>query len=189
MVSKYEADFNQNDTDTVGVEGVFGRPLSRGWNFELTTGVSRSDFTYLDTQRQLVDNADTSFTYGVRFRQRTDRNTINIDVSKETNPNSGGFLYLRDEIRVYIRRSMSERLTGGIGLRAYNSETLDDLAQSDERDYVRLELDMEWALTQRLFLSGGYAFTAQEFAETGALIEGSSNSIYVGFTYRGRSRE
>ena len=165
--SRYEADFNENETDTVGVEGIFRRPLVRGaWSFELTTGVSRSDFTYLNSQDQLVDNADTSFTYGVRFRQRTDRNSINIDVLRQTNPNAGGYLYLRDEIRVYMRRSMTERLTGGIGLRAYSSETLDDFAQSDERDYARLELQMEWAIAPRVFLSGGYAFTSQEVRGT-----------------------
>jgi hypothetical protein len=187
VVQRYEADFNQNETDTVGVEGVFRRPLSRrGWSFELTTGVSRSDFTFLSGD-QLFENADTSFTYGVRFRNRTDRNTVNIDALRETNPNAGGYLFLRDEIRVYMRRSMSERLTGAIGLRAYTTETLDDFVQSDERDYARLELEMEWAIAQRVFLNGGYTFTSQEFADV-VPIKASSNSIYLGLTYRGLSR-
>jgi hypothetical protein len=185
VVQQYEADYNQNKTDTVGVEGRFSRPLARGaWSFELNTGVSRSDFTYLNSQDQLVDNADTSFTYGLRFRNRTDRNSFNIDVLRQTNPNAGGYLYLRDEIRVYMRRAMSERLTGGIGLRAYSSETLDDFAQSDERDYARLELEMEWAIAPRVFLSGGYAFTSQEFADVTA-VKAESNSIFLGITYRG----
>jgi hypothetical protein len=185
VVQRYEADYNQNETDTVGVEGNFRRSLSRGgWSFELTTGVSRSDFSYLNSQNQLVDNADTSFTYGVRFRNRTDRNTFNIDALRETNPNAGGYLFLRDEIRVYMRRAMSERLTGGIGLRAYSSETLDDFAQSDKRDYARLELEMEWAIAPRVFLTGGYAFTSQEFADVTA-VKASSNSIFLGITYRG----
>ncbi len=151
--------------------------------------MSRSDFTFLE-QGQRVDNADTSFTYGLRFRQRTERNTINIDVLKETNPNAAGFLYMRDEIRVYTRRSMTERLSGGIGLRAYSTRTLDDFAQDDQRDYTRLELQLEWALEERLFLAGGYAFTSQKFlSETESPVDASSNAIFLGLTYRGLSRQ
>jgi hypothetical protein len=188
VISNYQADYIQNQTDTVGVEGRFSRPLERGWRFDLTTGVSRSDFTFLDGRGVLVANADTSFTYSVRLRQRTELNTINIDLSRETNPNSGGYLFLRDEIRAYVRRSMSERLTGGIGVRAYHTRTVDDFAEDDERDYARLELEMEWAFTQRLFLAGGYAFTTQEFQSEGPF-DASSNAVYLGVTYRGLSRE
>lgn len=186
LASSYEADLNQNYTDTFGVEGDFRRPLGRDWTFILSAGVSRSDYTFLNSQGMLVDNADTSLTYGLGFRQRTTRNTINIDARRATNPNSGGFLTLRDELRVYFRRALTERLSGRVALRGYHTQTLDDVVQDDDRDYFRLEFDMEWALTPRLFIIGGYSFTTQEFA-TQSAEDASSNTVFVGFNYRGLS--
>ena len=162
--SEYDADLNENETKTFGVEGTFERALIRDWSFNLQAGVSRSDYSFLNDQLQPVDNADTSFTYQLGFRQRTERNTINIDLSQETTPNSSGFLTLRDELHVYVSRAMTRRLHGEVGLRGYASKTLDDVIDNDERDYWRMDLGMEWAMTEQLFLNGGYAFTKQQFA-------------------------
>ena len=151
--------------------------------------MSRSDYSFLERAGlEPVDNADTSFTYNLGFRQRTERNTINIDVARDTSPNSGSFVSVRDEFLVYVGRAMSERLFAGIALRASHTRTLGDVVEDDERDYVRLELEIEWALAERLFLFGGYNFTAQEFQSQPAT-DANSNSIYLGVAYRGRSRE
>ncbi len=60
----------------------------------------------------MMDNADTNFTFEVGLRQRTERNTVNIDLSHETIPNSNGFLTLRDELHVYLIRSFHAAPTG-----------------------------------------------------------------------------
>lgn len=188
IFEEYEAEFNQNKTETVGVEGNFIRPLGRGWTFNLAAGVSRSDYSFVNSEDQVIDNADTSFTYGLGFRQRTERNTMNFDLLRQTNPNSTGFLTLRDEIRIYVRRALTERLSGGLALRNYRTETLDDVVSNDQRDYTRVELDLEWALTPRLFLTGGVNLTSQEFQSAGRE-DATSNAVFVGFNYRGLSRQ
>jgi hypothetical protein len=40
-------------------------------------------------------------------------------------------------------------------------------------------------MTDRLFINGGYAFTSQQFSGADA----SSNNIFVGIAYRGRSSQ
>ena len=175
--SEYVADLNDNETTTFGVEGTFERALIRDWSFYLQAGVSRSDYSFLNEQLQPVDNADTSFTYNLGFRQRTERNTINIDLGQDTSPNSSGFLTLRDELHIYVSRAMTQRLRGEIGLRGYASETLDDVIANDERDYWRMDLGMEWAISEQMFLNGGFAFTKQQFAEEST--DASSNLVYA----------
>ena len=183
LASEYESDFNQNLTKTVGVEGTFERSLTRNWSFNLAAGVSRSDYSFVNNSDQLVENADTSFTYLIGLRQRSELNTINIDLSRETSPNSSGFLTLRDQLRVYLSRAMTERLTGDIGVRGYITSTLDDVVADDDRDYVRVDMSLEWAMTTQLFLNGGYSFTRQKLTEDGS--NASSNQIYVGIAFRG----
>ena len=187
IAGEYSADLNENVTDTFGVKGTFERTLSRDWNFNLEAGVSRSEYSFLNEQFEPVQNADTSFTYLIGFRQRTERNTINIDLSRETDPNSGGFLTLRDELHIYVSRAMTERLRGEVGLRGYASKTLDDVIENDERDYVRLDLGIEWAINQQLYLNAGYAFTKQQFQSEAT--DASSNLFYVGLVYRGRANQ
>jgi hypothetical protein len=183
---EYSADFNQNNTRTFGVLGAFSRPLSRNWTFGLTAGVSRSDYTFVDEQGQVVVNADTYFTPGLSFRQRPERNTINIDVSQEADPNSGGFLTVRDQLWVYLSRAMSERLTGEIGLRGYSSTSLDDVVADDDRDYFQLDLRLEWFMTERMSVSGTYTYTTQKVQDFSAN-DATSNAIYFAFGYRGLS--
>ena len=186
--SQYEAETNFNTTETVGVQGNFTRPLGRGWTFDLTAGVNRSDYSFVNEQNQVVVNADTSFTYGLGFRQRTERSSLNIDLLRRNNPNSNGFLTLRDEVRVYLRRAMSERLTGGLAVRTYRTQTLDDVVQNDQRDYMRVELELQWALNQRMSINGGYAFTTQEF-QAATRDDATSNMLFVGFQYQGIARQ
>jgi hypothetical protein len=186
VAAEYVAGFNANETKTFGVEGGFARELNRDWVFNLTAGVSRSDYEFVNERLEEINNADTSFTYSIGLRQRGERNTINIDLGRETSPNSGGFLTLRDELHVYWSRAMTQRLRSELGVRGYMSKTLDDVVVDDERDYLRVDLGMEWAMTAQLFLNGGYSFTSQKFAQDSD--EGTSNSVYVGFAYRGRSR-
>lgn len=187
IASDYVADFNSNETKTFGVEGTFQRPLARDWTFNLGAGVRRSDYTFLNDRFETVDNADTSFTYLIGFRQRGERNTINVDLGRETAPNSGGFLTLRDQVRVYLSRAMSQRLRGEVGVRYYTTKTLDDVVEDDDRDYRRVDLLIEWAMTETMYLSGGYAFTSQKFADD--FDDATSNTLFVGFSFRGRSRQ
>ena len=188
IAANYEADANQNITKTFGVEGTFERALSRDWSFNLEAGVSRSDYSFVNSRQELIENANASFTYFVGLRQRSTLNTINVELGRETSPNSSGFLTLRDQLRFFWNRRMSERLTGNLGVRGYITSTLDDVVTDDDRDYVRLDLSLEWALTEQLHLNGGYSFTKQQLDEGGGA-DATSNVFFVGFAFRGLSSQ
>jgi hypothetical protein len=184
----YEADLNSNTTDTFGVEGEFSRPLSASWSFNLAAGVLRSDFLFVDQDTlELVDNADANFSYRLGFRKRTERHLLNLDINRRFNPSATGYVVQRDEIRAYSRRRFSERLTGSVAVRLMHTETLDQVSANDERDYGRLELGMEWAMTPTLLLDTAYHFTSQEFVNE-EVDEATSNMFRIGLNYRGLSQ-
>jgi hypothetical protein len=188
-VSKYEADANQNTTNTAGIVGDFTRPLTQGWTMDLTYGVARSDYVFTNQQGQVVDNADTNVIYDARFRRRTERTILNISLDRRVTPNSDSFVALRHELRVYLDRALSERLTTRVGIRVFQTATVDDADQrNNDRDYRRLEFSMDWAMTERMFLSGGYNYTLQDFKNDNRG-SGNSNSIFIGFNFRGRSKQ
>lgn len=187
IASEFAADAINNETRTFGVQGNFNRELTRDWAFSLAAGVNRSDYEFVNPQLEPVENADTSFTYLIGLRQRTDRNSLNIDLSREASPNSSGFLSLRDQLRVYVGRAFTQRLRGDLGVRAHTTKTLDDVVDDDDRDYLRVDLGVEYAMTEQLFINGGYVFTSQRFGDS--VDDASSNQVFVGFGYRARTRQ
>ena len=182
----YEADLNANSTDSVGVEGQFTRPLSETWTFTLTAGVQRNEFSFVEGTT-VVDNADTNPTYGLAFRNRAERTAWNIDLLRRVNPNGSGFVVVRDEFRVFVDRDLTPRLSGRVGLRYFETGTVGDVRQGSDREDIRLESRLEWAITPRFLLNGGINYTSREFLNTGS--DSDSNEIYVGVTYRGLSRQ
>ena len=185
LISQFEADANQNVTDTIGVEGSFERVISDIWTFMLSTGLRRSDIEFRDPQGVLVDDVDTNFALSLGFRKRSDRSTLNFDVRRLIDPNSSGFLEQRDELRMSLRRQMSPTLTGGIAFRMIDSSVLGDI-NSSNRDYARVDLNLEWALTRAWAVGVGYDMIYQKFE--GQSRDATSNGIKVGVNYRGLSR-
>jgi hypothetical protein len=188
FVSNYQATRNDNETDSVGVEGRFQRPVSETWRFNLSAGVQRSDYNFLDlTTLQRVDNADTNYTLGAGLRKRAERGQVNFNIAHAVNPSASGFLVVRDEIRGFVQRELSPRFGMQIGGRFSRTRTLDDVELDDARDYARFELGFEYAIARTMFLEFGYDFTRQEFSNEDSE-DSSSNTLFVGVTYRGMSR-
>ena len=185
-VSGYEADANQNQTDTTGVEGAFSRVLSDLWTFTLSTGVQRSEIAFLDAQAQFIEDVDTNVTLGLGFRKRSEIATLNFDLRRLIDPNSSGFLEQRDEVRLSLRRRMSPTMTGGVAFRIIDTNALESTLPSVGRDYARLDLSLEWALTRSWSLGLGYDTIYQKFANEAN--DQRSNSVSVGVNYRGLSR-
>jgi hypothetical protein len=187
IVSRYEAELTSNETDTVGVEGTFRRTLSESWSFFLSTGLQRNEFTFMDPDGMVLDNASSNYTMRIGVRQRAARTTFNLDVLRLLNPNAVGFLTERNELRLIYRRQMSQRLTGGLAFRYTEIGSLDSPTVDFERDFARLDLDLEWAFTPTWFLNIGYSAIDQKFVG-GPRADGNSNLFSVGAVYRGLSR-
>lgn len=194
--SDFQADANDNDTDTVGVEGRFSRALSDIWTFSLSTGLQRSEFAFIDeaavqagtpAAEATIEGVDTDVTVGLRFRKRTELSTLNLDIGRRVDPNSSGFLQRRNEFRVALRRQMSARLTGGFAFRAFDARTFGIDNASVDREYARLEVDLEWALRNPLW-SIGFGFDSTFQDRPSLQGDATSNALYVGVNYRGLSR-
>lgn len=184
IVSSFEADRTNNQTDTVGVEGTFQRTLSSIWTFELTTGLQRSEIEFVRDELPASD-VDTSATLGLGFRKRTEIARLNLDLQRLVTPNASGFLEQRDQFRVSLSRRLRERLTADVAVRLIDSKALGDV-QTFDREYARLSFGVQWALRPQWALDVGFDTIKQDFSD--AERDGTSNSVRIGMTYRGLSR-
>jgi hypothetical protein len=185
-VSEFVVPANGNTTDTVGIEGSFTRPLAPTWNMSLTAGVQRSEYDFLQGQSR-VRNAAASPQISVAFRKRAERTQWNLNLSHSVQAWGNGFLGIRDDIRAYVDHQFSPRLGGRFGIRLSENKTLDDVRVADNRNYDRIEMGLEYAVKPTLFVYVGYDFYQQKFVMESDS-NASTNSLYFGVSYRGRSR-
>lgn len=184
IASRFEADITGNETDTVGVEGSFTRQLNALWSFNLTTGLQRSDFTFVDEDGAMVDNAATNYTMGLSFGKRTELSTVDIGLFRLLNPNAVGFLVERNELRLRFTRQLSQRLRAGFGFRAMETGALD--REESDREYIRADFDIEWAFSPSWAFAARYGAIDQTFS--GDRLDGNANMLSVGAVFRGAPR-
>jgi hypothetical protein len=187
LASRFQATRIDNTTDTVGIAATFTRPLSQIWTLDITAGMTDSSYDFLDNSLQRVSDSKTSPMLGLRFRRRAERTNWNIDLQHQVQPVGNGFVSSRDEIRSYVDRRFSERLSGRFGLVYIVTSSLGDVAVQDDRDYSTLDFSVEWAIKPRLFLVAGLNSRLQKFVNESGETE-SSEQIRIGIRYRGLSR-
>jgi hypothetical protein len=185
-VSDYSAEANNNTTQSTGVTGTFSRRLSQTLTFALDIGVVRTKFTFDALGGAIVSNSEMGNTINLSFRQRSERTTLNFDAGRYIEPNGNGFVVNRDQLRLSATRELKPRLSGTAAILGQQTRTVGDVATSSDRDYGRLQLGLEWAMTERWFLLTGYTYTYQKFELDPTSVD--ANAVYIGVNYSGLSR-
>lgn len=196
--STYEAEQNGNVTDSIGVEGAFTRPLSETWTLNVSFGAIRSDFSFIKEEvivdpngfttinQVVVDNAETTPTYSIGFRRRSERHTLNLNFGRRVSSNSSGFVSQRDELRFFGERQLTARLSGRAGIRFWKTVTIANVRPQRDREDTRVDFTLIWAITERLSLNAGYETTARDYVNRTE--NADSEGIYIGLNYTGLSR-
>jgi hypothetical protein len=98
-----------------------------------------------------------------------------------------GTVSSRDEINLYLTRELNERISAGLGVRAYTINALEgDVENFDERDYVQLRAQFIWNLTRKWFVQADYRYTFLNRQLIGE--SANSNDISIWLSYRPTGR-
>jgi hypothetical protein len=185
--SQFYSERNDNNSDSFAVEGTFTRSIAQTWTMNLTAGVQRTEYDFLQGGTR-IDNAATSPRFALGFRKRAERTQWNVDFSHRVQPNGNGFLVRRRDWRTFATYQFKPRLIGRFGVRFAETKTLDEVRSQDDRENTTVELGVEWAIKPIVFLEAGYSLYTQEFVNEGTG-QADSNVFAIGITYRGRSRQ
>jgi hypothetical protein len=95
-----------------------------------------------------------------------------------------GNLTARDIININFTRELTERVSAGIGVRAYSTTALREAEGSpfDERDYVQLRAAVAWNLSRTLSFEVTYRYTVLDRVNLGE--SSNSNNIRLWFNWR-----
>ena len=182
--SRYDVEADPADTVTTGVEMAFLRAVSDHWSASVAWGIARSQFTYVDVVGELVIGEVDTPTLGFAVRRRMERSSVNFDLGRGLEPDSFGFPAVRDELRVAWLRQMSPTLRGGMAIRVIESADIGDVLGADRR-YGWVDLDLDWSFGELWSLVLGYEYAYRAIDTLGD--DARSNSISIGFSFRGRS--
>jgi hypothetical protein len=180
------------DTDTIGLEMAYLHEVSDMWSAGVTWGIARSEFTDLDVAGNPVidaagdpvtSEADTP-TFGLSLRRRSVLSSVNFDLSRSVQPDSFGFLAVRDQFRIALLRQMSEKVRGGMAIRVIDSGAVGDVLGADQL-YGWIDLDLDWAFGELWSMVFGYEYAYRTIDTIDD--HARSNSISIGFSFRGRS--
>lgn len=94
-----------------------------------------------------------------------------------------GTVSSRDEINLNLTRRLNERISAGLGVRAYATNALEgDVVNFDERDYVQLRAQFIWNLTRTWFVDVNYRYTFLNRQLIGE--SANSNDVTIWLSYR-----
>lgn len=185
-----------NTTDSFGATVGYQRQFTSTLSATLIGGVSRS---FLDVTGLPIDpdtgafcfpvlctfsSTSSNFVGSLNVRKRSELTTLNFDLSRNLAPNSNGTQYVEDSVRLYLDRTITERLTGTIGAIFSTSTAVGDLRRLDQ-NYFTLDGAVTWRLTPTWSMSGNYRFVMNNSDADNASTKEKNNALFFSMAYRG----
>ena len=175
-VRKYENDLGNNDVDgvvaTVGIESEFSQ----------TTRLV-AEIGYEDTERSDTGESDANVVGNFNLIRRLETVTMLAQFRRDIAATGAGRVTTRDSLNFMLRKQFTERVSGTLGVRAYQSEDVGGEAVTlEERDYAEFRAQLGVALSRAFFVEGDYRHARIDRSG----LEGSAdgNSITLWLVYR-----
>jgi len=175
---RYDSAAAFNDITGVGLLAGFQHRLSE--QMEVTAMIGLED---TDQPGTLLDPEVVGH---VTLIRRLDTIRLFARYKRSVNSGGGGRLTVRDSINLNFRRRLSEKITAGLGVRAYRSERLINATDLEDRQYIQLQSTFLWYLSQSMVIETSYRYTISDRGSA-AGERSNSNQVNVWFIYQPRT--
>ena len=171
---QYEAE-GREAVSGYGVSAGFENRLSEKTIFRALVGVENTE---LDTGED-----DVNPVANISLTRRLETITLIAQYRRVIAGGGGGSLTARDMININFTRRLSDRISAGLGVRAYTTTALEEGAFTiDERDYLQLRARFVWDLSKTLALEADYRYTILDRELIGE--SANSNNIILALRWR-----
>lgn len=172
---RYEADGSDPVTG-YGISGGLERELSEKTTLRMIVGVAHTETIDGDSSVDPVGE--------ITLIRRLETINLLAQYLRVVSGGGTGNLTARDIININFTRELTDRVSAGIGVRAYSTTALrEDVGNPfDERDYVQLRAAVAWNLSRSLSFEVSYRYTVLDRVNLGE--SGNSNNITLWFNWR-----
>ena len=181
-----KASARRYEPDTAGIGGAvdvdgfaFNLGLERGLTqttrFRAEIGVEESE--------PAGGASDSNVVWDINLVNKLQTVTVLAQVKRSVNASGAGRVSLRDSFNLNLKKQFSDRLDGGLGIRAYSTERLSsDPGTIDERDYIQFLAQMTYALSRTFSVQADYRYTYIDRSTVADTAK--SNSIILWLTWQ-----
>jgi hypothetical protein len=170
----------ENEIDGYGAMAGFDHALSNTTSILALIGFETTDIDSLDDNTEVVGE--------LVFRRRLETINLLAQYRRRVNASGSGQLSIRDSISLNATRRLSEKISAGLGVRAYESDPLGRVGVFVQPSrYVQLRARFTWYFMQALSAEVDYRYTV---LDRGAIVGESANSnqVVVWFSYHPNTR-
>ena len=184
-VSKYQAKDDRTETD------AYGAGIGYNYRWSEVTGLEvRVFYETNDVSNSVPVRSDesTSGWGGVLAAYRKyEVSDWRVSIGRTYIPTGDGGKAASDLLRLQYRRNLSERLAFNGAGRFEKRNSLTGTRGSEDRDYARADLSLEWFMTPAWYLQGGYSYVWQD--RENASGDADNNVLFVSAGYKGLGRQ
>ena len=173
----YDTDRFAGDRKTYEVSGGFVRRLSETTQFRALVGLESVDEEDVGLPTVSIDPQATA---EISLSQQLKTIRLFAQYRKRVNASGRGSLTSRDELNLRFSRDLNDRVTVGLGARAYKTETVSGI--NNTQDFVQIRGQVVWRISPAFSMQTDYRHTVIDRG----LFDGAADSsrITVWLSYR-----
>jgi hypothetical protein len=172
---RYDSDDLPEEIDGYGLSAVIEHALSEKTRIGATIGFEDTDESDSDTDPEVVGS--------VTLTRKLETIRLFARYQRSVSGGGAGSVSVRDSFDVNFRRRLNEKISAGLGVRAYQTKNVSGSTSIEDRNYVQLHSSLVWYLTRSFVIEANYRYTVidrDEFLGERA----NSNQINLWFTYQ-----
>ena len=173
---RYDPKGDREATDGYGVFAELEHTLSEKTRVAMRIGIADTERPGIETDPEVVG--------GVSLIR--DLETIRFFALYRRSIEGGGSgrVSLRDSFNLNFRRRLNERISAGLGVRAYRSKRLTAALTNVERNYVQLQSSVAWYLSKSFVVEADYRYTVIDRGDDVIGGRANSNRLNLQFVYQ-----
>jgi len=175
---QYDSAATVNDISGVGLLVGFQHRFSEQMQVTAMIGLEDTDVTGVLLDPEVIGE--------VTLIRDLDTIRMFARYKRSVNPSGGGRLTVRDAINLNFRRRLSEKISAGLGIRAYQTERIPTITSFDDRQYIQLQSTFLWYLSSSMVIETSYRYTISD-RNSIAGERSNSNQVNVWFVYQPRT--
>jgi hypothetical protein len=170
---RYDSDNAPSEVDTYGLGMEVEHRLSTKTQIKVAVGVE--DAIQPDVE------SDPEFVYSASISRRLETIRMFAEYKRIPVGTGRGRISMRDSLSINFKRRLNEKISAGIGVRAYSEDRSAVSDSATDRNYVQLRSTLEWFLTKAFVIQADYRYTA---IDRGQDLGGRANSNRVNLWFR-----
>jgi hypothetical protein len=177
---RYDSQASLGETTGYGVMAGFERVLSEKTSLTAMIGVEDSKVSELSFDPEVVGY--------VRLIRNLETIRMFAEYRRSVSASGSGSLQARDSVSLNFRRRLNEKISAGLGVRAYESGGIGGVTTIDDRSYVQLRSSVLWYLSTSFVIEASYRYTVNDRSTFSFLGErANANQVNIWFTYQPRT--